>query len=360
MPIAPAHARSSANSIRFILFALLCPALLLAGLTRPLPARAATTQDWQCTPDLEALLPVPLSAGTPAGQRTDRRTISLNCTFQATGTGNAIVTLCLSAPLGLNSDGVVRQVKSVTGGTRVHYALTAEPGNVPDIQPFPFDTLSPALKPLYSVVIPGGAPGTQTFRHQFKLVTEFEALTLRGLDPGDYADMLNGFVASIHDGNTCGMLLWGAPRDAPGELASLLVAANLAPQCGFVVNTNLAFGTVSLSVAGQRAQGSLTLACLTNLPSIRISMGPGNSPATSFGPIRRQMQRADGKAFIPYLILKPDGEEWSQTGSIVPGTPFDVPGIEGSTISIGGMIPMETPLPPTGGYSDAVVITLEF
>lgn len=357
MPVG--HSRPHAM-IRFILSSLLLPALIVAGVARPLPARAAITENWQCTPELEALVPVPLSAGTPAGQRTDRRTVSLNCTYQTAGTGNALVTLCLSAPLGLNPDGIVRQVKSATGGTLVHYGLTAEPGNVPDIQPFPFDTLSPALKPLYTVVIPGGSTGSQTFRHQFRLIAEFEALTRRGLDPGDYADMLNGFVASIHDGSNCGMLLWGAPKDALGELSSLPIAASLAPQCGFVVNTNLAFGTASISVAGQKAQGSITLTCLTNLPSVRISMGPGNSPAMDSGPIRRQMQRADGKAFIPYLILKPDGTEWSQTGSIVPGTPLDVPGIEGTAISIGGMIPIETPLPPTGNYSDAVVIMLEF
>jgi spore coat protein U-like protein len=357
MPVIFARARAAIHSLSLMS---LCCAFIAAGVARPLPAFAATTENWQCTPELEALVPVPLSADTPAGQRTDRRTISLNCTFQAAGAGNALVTLCLAAPLGLYPDGIVRQVKNVKGGTRVHYSLTAEPGNVPDIQPFPFDTLSPLLKPLYTVGIPGGTPGTQTFRHQFRLVTEFEALTRRGLDPGDYADMLNGVVASIHDGDNCGMLLWGAPRDPLGELGNLAITANLAPRCGFVVNTNLAFGVASLGVAGQRAQGLMTLVCLTNLPSVRVSMGPGNAPSTNLGPVRRQMQRADGKAFIPYVILKPDGTEWSQEGSLVPGTPLDVPGLEGAMLSIGGLIPADAPLPPTGDYSDAVVITLEF
>jgi spore coat protein U-like protein len=357
MPIVSTQLRAA---LRFVFSALLLSALFVAGIASPLPARAATTGNWQCTPELEALAPVPLSAETPAGQRTDRRTVSLNCTYETNGTGNALVTLCLAAPLGLHPDGVVRQVKSVTGDSRVHYSLTAEPGNVPDIQPFPSDTLSPVLKPLYTVAIPGDAPGVRTFRHQFKLVTEFETLTLRGLDPGDYADMLSGFVASIHDGDNCGMLLWGAPRDPLGELGNLAIAASLAPQCGFLVNTNLAFGVASISVAGHKAQGSMTLVCLTNLPNVRISMGPGNAPSTSSAPVRRQMQRSDGKAFIPYLILKPDGTEWSQVGSIIPGTPLDVPGLEGAMIGIGGMIPADAPMPPTGDYSDAVVITLEF
>ncbi len=357
MPVVLSHSRAALHSM---FSALLCCALIAAGIVPPLPAYAATSENWQCTAELEALVPVPLSAETPAGQRTDRRTVSLNCTYQVAGMGNALVTLCLAAPLGLYPDGVMRQVRSVTNGSRVHYSLTAEPGNVPDIQPFPFDALSPTLKPLYTVTIPGGATGTQTFRHQFKLVAEFEALRLRGLDPGDYVDTLNGFVASIHDGDNCGMLLWGAPRDPLGELGNLSVAASLAPRCGFVVNANLAFGVASLSVAGRKTQGWMTLVCLTNLPNVRISMGPGNAPSTGSAPVRRQMQRADGKAFIPYLILKPDGTEWSQEGSMVPGTPLDVPGLEGSVLAIGGMIPADAPMPPAGDYGDAVVITLEF
>lgn len=346
-------------ALRFIASVLVTSTLLLAGLSLPAPARAAPTENWQCTPELEALLPVPLSAGTPAGQRTDRRTISLNCTFSA-HPGSTLVTLCLSAPLGTNPDGIVRQVRSATGNTLVHYALTAEPGNVPNIQPQPFDALTPSLKPLYSVMIQTGAEGTQTFRHQFKLVTEFESLTRRGLDPGDYTDLLSGFVVSIHEGGNCGTVLWGPPSDSPGELASLPVAASLTPQCDFVVERMLDFGTASLSVAGHKADGLVTLACLTNLPTVTISMGTGNSPATGPGPIVRQMMRSDGKATIPYMILKPDGTEWSQAGSIIPGTPLDVPGIEGMAVPIAGLIPEGTALPPTGSYSDAVVITLGF
>lgn len=321
---------------------------------------AVPTEGWQCTPELEMLLPVALSAGTPTGQRTDRRTISLNCTFRAVAAGNSLVTLCLSAPLGANPDGVVRQARSAIGNTRVHYSLSAEPGNVPNVQPQSFDAITPTLQPLYSVIIQNQAEGTQTFRHQFKLVTEFEPLTRRGLDAGDYGDLLSGFVVSIHEGNNCGPVLWGPPNDSLGELANLPIAARLAPECDFVINTNLDFGTASTSVAGRKAEGKITLVCLTNLPTVTLSMGTGNSPSTGPGPLTRQMQRADGKAVIPYQILKPDGTEWSQAGSIIPGSALDVPGIEGSTVSIAGMIPDGTPLPPTGIYSDAVIITLGF
>lgn len=347
------------HALRFIVSVLVASTLLLAGLTIPAPARAAPTDNWKCMPELEPLLPVPLSAGTPPGQRTDRRTISLNCTFTARP-GNAVVTLCLSAPLGANPDGIVRQVRSTAGNTLVHYALTAEPGNVPNIQFRPLDALTPSLKPLYSVMIQTSTEGTQAFRHQFKLVTEFEPLMRRGLDPGDYADLLSGFVVSVHQGGNCGMVLWGPPNDSLGELANLAIAANLMPQCDFVVSRMLDFGTATTSVGGRKADGLITLACLTNLPNVTISMGTGNNPATSPGPATRQMSRSDGKATVPYLILKPDGTQWSQAGSLIPGAPLDVPGIEGMTVPIAGRIPEGTPLPPTGSYRDAVVITLGF
>ncbi|WP_219892958.1 spore coat protein U domain-containing protein [Aquisediminimonas profunda] len=356
----PVNLSQTRHFTRLLISVLLAVTLLVGGIVLPAPARAAPTDNWQCTPELEALLPVALSANTPAGQRTDKRTISLNCTFDVTNRGNALVTLCLSAPLGNNPDGVTRQARSVVGNTRVHYALTAEPGNVPNVQPQVLDALTPALKPLYSVMIQTNGPGQQTFRHQFKLVTEFEALTRRGLDAGDYGDLLSGFVVSIHQGGNCGPVLWGPPNNAIGELANLPIAARLAPQCDFLINRKLDFGTTSVSVAGQNADGLITLSCLTNLPNVTISMGTGNNPATSGGPVTRQMRRSDGAATIPYLILKPDGTEWSQSGSIIPGTPLDVPGIEGMSVPISGLIPQGTPLPPTGNYSDAVIIMLSF
>lgn len=357
MPVMIARLR---RIFRLTIALLIAPALGLGGLFLPMPAHAVPTESWHCTPELEALLPVALSATAPAGQRTDRRTISLNCSFGVSAPGSSLVTLCLSAPLGANPDGVVREVRSALGNTRVHYALSAEPGNVPGVQPYPFDALTPTLKPLYTVAIQSNVEGTQNFRHQFKLVTEFEPLSRRGLDAGDYADLLNGFVVSIHEGSTCGTLLWGPPNDSLGELANLPVAATLAPQCDFVVNTSLDFGTASISVAGRKADGLITLACLTNLSTVTISMGTGNSPSTGPGPTTRQMQRADGITFIPYLILKPDGTEWSQKGSMILGSALDAPGIEGSTISITGVIPDGTALPPTGSYSDTVIITLGF
>jgi len=356
----PVNLSQTRHFARLLVSVLLAVTLLVGGIVLPAPARAAPTDNWQCTPELEPLLPVALSANTPAGQRTDKRTISLNCTFDATNRGNALVTLCLSAPLGNNPDGVIRQARSVIGNTRVHYALTAEPGNVPNVQPQVLDALSPTLKPLYSAMIQTNGPGQQTFRHQFKLVTEFEALTSRGLDAGDYGDLLSGFVVSVHQGGNCGPVLWGPPNNAIGQLANLPIAANLTPQCDFLINRKLDFGTATVAVAGQKADGLLTLSCLTNLPNVTISMGTGNNPATGGGPVTRQMRRSDGTATIPYLILKPDGTEWSQAGSIIPGTPLDVPGIEGMSVPISGLIPQGTPLPPTGNYSDAVIITLGF
>ena len=348
------------NAFRFSATAAFAISLLLGGIVQPLPARAAQTENWQCTPELEAPLPVILSAGTPAGQRTDRRTVALNCTFDAPSPGNALISLCLSAPLGSNPDGVLRQARSVIGNSLVHYALTAEPGNVPNVEPQIFDAITPTLKPLYSVTIQSGGPGRQAFRHQFKLVTEFEGLTRRGLDAGGYSDILSGFVASVHQGATCGPVLWGPSTGALGELANLTITASLAPQCDFVVNKALDFGTATLSVGGSKADGLITLTCLTNLPNITISMGPGNNPVTDGGPVIRQMRRSDGAATIPYLILKPDGTEWSQTGSIIPGTPLDLPGVDGMSVPISGLIPQGTKFPLAGDYSDSVIVYLGF
>ncbi len=336
-------------------------ALAISGV---LPLQQATaamvpSDSWQCTPQMESAMPIPLSMGTPASQRTDKRTVSLNCIFNTPRAGSSLVTLCIAAPLGMNPDGVFRRVKSSKGNTLVRYMLGAEIGEVPSARPFNFEAITPSLQPLYSVLIESSAAGMQSFRHQFKIVSEFEPLTQRGLDAGSYGDMLSNFMVSIHEGDNCGTLLWGAPRDPLGELGNLSVLASLEPQCGFSVLANLDFGTLSQGVAGQKASGRLALSCLTNLPSVKISMGPGNQPSETM-PISRMMKSMDGKAQVPYLIFKPDGTEWSQNGSMVPGSPLDIEGVDGLTVPIAGLIPADTPMPPTSDYSDSVVVTLDF
>ncbi|MBK9999591.1 MAG: hypothetical protein IPO97_00465 [Sphingomonadales bacterium] len=102
-----------------------------------------------------------------------------------------------------------------------------------------------------------------------------------------------------------------------------------------------------------------TLTCLTNLPNITISMGPETTCHRwrSDHPADETKRR---RATIPYLILKPDGTEWSQTGSIIPGTPLDVPGVDGHVRTDCRPNPQGTKFPLTGSYSDSVIVYLGF
>lgn len=363
----PVNFRMPLVSRFFLIPAISVSLAATTGTILPGAAKAASTANWQCVPMLDSPLPVPLSTRSSEEQRTDRRMITLQCAYNANASGMSEVTLCVAAPLGRHPQGLIRRAKHQAADNYVEYLLNAEMGMVPGGRPRPMNMLATGLTPVYTVSLNNAEAGMQQFRQQFFLVTQFQALKQRGISAGDYQDTLEKFVVSIHDGSDCGELLWGPPKDMIGALEMLSVAAKIDPECAVQVRQAVDFGSIATEIAGQTASGAVQLNCFTSQSAASISMGTGNNPGMGNNGMTRRM-RLEGPqgapetsaSFVPYVLLKPDGSEWSETGSSIPGSALVIEGKDQTVVPVLARIPAGTPRPAPGDYSDSVIVTLGF
>jgi spore coat protein U-like protein len=324
----------------------------------PTAAAAAGTTDWRCQARADPSQTISLSSGDFARPAPYRQTIDLDCTFTPTLPGPSQVTLCIAAPAGENGGGPIRYLRRRGGQETLEYRLTAQTGSVPSALPSPIADLRLTTQPLYTVSINHGDVGTVSFRHQFSLVAEFQAIVGRFLPEGEYADMLAGLSASVHEGNDCGFLLWGPPADSLGAAGDVSTTVRVPGSCSLAVTDSVDFGVLTNPQSEQRDDGTIAVQCSPGT-AYRIELSDGNSASGG----TRRMVRDDAKGspadYLAYQLLQPDGSSWGAAGSAIGGNVLTGSGVGTlQAIKVTGRIAPGTPSSRPGRYADSVIVTL--
>ncbi|WP_313438798.1 spore coat U domain-containing protein [Stenotrophomonas sp.] len=141
---------------------------------------------------------------------------------------------------------------------------------------------------------------------------------------------------------------------------SVTATANVLPQCGSYVTTNMNFGNVTGGIASNIDQtATLSLSCLKNTAyQVGLSNGLNNPTATS---TRRMSTTIGGSSYYLTYELYRDAARSQRWGSTLAVDTASGTGT-GSTQqwTIYGRVPPVTGQPPAGTYNDVITVTITY
>lgn len=334
-------------------------ALSIVGQGSPIglasPARAASPPGWVCGVDSGGSRLLSLSSSDLEAAFVDRNSVDLTCRLPADLTASGQLSLCVSTPGASHS--ILRRLKRDAGPEEINYRLTAsaasggtgigqgviEPGPVP--------------QPVSALSLTGAPAEDAVVRLSMSVAVETGMLRGRFLPEGRYHDPDTVLALSVHEGPGCGPVLWEARLDSD---SSPLPAFQIPASCEIETLAPVQFGTLADMEVETRRSGALGVRCSPG-SAYSIELGPGNQPRSGSRFMVLESAASSDANTLPYVLLAPDGREWSGPTSPVTGGAFSGVGTGvTTTIPVTGVIRAGAPRPVPGVYRDQVIATLVY
>ncbi|AWH52862.1 spore coat protein U [Stenotrophomonas sp. ESTM1D_MKCIP4_1] len=346
-------------TVRHVLLVL----VLLGGLLAMAPARAAAT----CVATANPTLPFGTISSAASGPTTATLNITVTCTTAALSLlATTGVRVCVGIGPG-SGGGSATTLRTMTNGSgdTLNFQLynTASFSQATGLLP---RGTPPAqeLAMTYNVPLLTGGSGAQSTQ----LFAQIPASQV--LASGAYSSTFSGANVvltwawnEVLLGNatvpaTCN---GGATGTATASAAfSFTATANVLPQCGSYVTTQMDFGNVTGGIPGNIDRtATLTLTCLKNT-AYQVSLNNGlNNPSAT---LTRRMSTAIGGSsyYLNYELYRDAGrsQRWGSTLNV--DTASGTGTGSAQQLTIYGRVPPVSGQPPAGTYSDRITVTITY
>ncbi|PZS90674.1 Csu type fimbrial protein [Stenotrophomonas maltophilia] len=342
---------------------LLLGLLLVAGLLAAAPARATAV----CTAIADPTLPFGNVNSNAPGATTGTLNITVSCTTAALSllaTTGVRVCVGIGAGSGGGSSSSWRTMATSTSDT-MNFQLynTSNFSQVTGLTP---RGTPPAqeLAMTYSVPLLTGGSGAQATQ----LFAQIPANQI--LASGAYSSTFSGanvvltwawnevLLGTATVPATCNGGATGT--NSASAAFSFTATANVLPQCGSYVTTNMNFGNVTGSIPANIDQtATLTLTCLKNTAyQVSLNNGQNNPTATS----TRRMATTIGAStyYLTYELYRDSTrtQRWGNTLTV--DTASGTGTGSAQQLTIYGRVPPVTGQPPAGTYNDVVQVTITY
>ncbi|WP_286075376.1 spore coat U domain-containing protein [Stenotrophomonas sp. 59] len=342
---------------------LLLGLLLVAGLLATAPARATAV----CTAIADPTLPFGNVNSNAPGATTGTLNITVSCTTAALSllaTTGVRVCVGIGAGSGGGSSSSWRTMATSTSDT-MNFQLynTSNFSQVTGLTP---RGTPPAqeLAMTYSVPLLTGGSGAQATQ----LFAQIPANQV--LASGAYSSTFSGanvvltwawnevLLGTATVPATCNGGATGT--NSASAAFSFTATANVLPQCGSYVTTNMNFGNVTGSIPANIDQtATLTLTCLKNTAyQVSLNNGQNNPTATS----TRRMATTIGAStyYLTYELYRDSTrtQRWGNTLTV--DTASGTGTGSAQQLTIYGRVPPVTGQPPAGTYNDVVQVTITY
>ncbi|WP_459047479.1 Csu type fimbrial protein [Stenotrophomonas sp. PSU_St99] len=342
---------------------LLLGLLLVAGLLAAAPARATAV----CTAIADPTLPFGNVNSNAPGATTGTLNITVSCTTAALSllaTTGVRVCVGIGAGSGGGSSSTWRTMKTSASDT-MNFQLynTSNFSQVTGLTP---RGTPPAqeLTMTYNVPLLTGGSGAQATQ----LFAQIPANQV--LASGAYSSTFSGanvvltwawnevLLGTATVPATCNGGATGT--NSAGAAFSFTATADVLPQCGSYVTTNMNFGNVTGSIPANIDQtATLTLTCLKNTAyQVSLNNGQNNPTATS----TRRMATTIGAStyYLTYELYRDSTrtQRWGNTLTV--DTASGTGTGSAQQLTIYGRVPPVTGQPPAGTYNDVVQVTITY
>ncbi|PSM12522.1 Csu type fimbrial protein [Stenotrophomonas maltophilia] len=342
---------------------LLLGLLLVAGLLAAAPARATAV----CTAIADPTLPFGNVNSNAPGATTGTLNITVSCTTAALSllaTTGVRVCVGIGAGSGGGSSSSWRTMKtSASDSMNFQLYNTSNFSQVTGLTP---RGTPPAqeLAMTYSVPLLTGGSGAQSTQ----LFAQIPANQV--LASGAYSSTFSGanvvltwawnevLLGTATVPATCNGGATGT--NSASAAFSFTATANVLPQCGSYVTTNMNFGNVTGSIPANIDQtATLTLTCLKNTAyQVSLNNGQNNPTATS----TRRMATTIGAStyYLTYELYRDSTrtQRWGNTLTV--DTASGTGTGSAQQLTIYGRVPPVTGQPPAGTYNDVVQVTITY
>ncbi|WP_414495056.1 spore coat U domain-containing protein [Stenotrophomonas maltophilia] len=341
---------------------LLLGLLLVAGLLAAAPARAVAV----CTAIADPTLPFGNINSNAPGATTGTLNITVNCTTAALSvlaTTGVRICVGIGAGSGGGSSASWRTMATSSSDT-MNFQLynTTNFSQVTGLTP----RGSPPAQELtmtYNVPLTGGNGSQAT-----QLSAQIPANQI--LASGAYSSTFSGanvvltwawnevLLGTATVPATCNGGATGT--NSASAAFSFTATANVLPQCGSYVTTNMNFGNVTGGIPANIDQtATLTLTCLKNTAyQVSLNNGQNNPTATS---TRRMATTIGGSTYyLTYELYRNStrSQRWGNTLSV--DTASGTGTGSAQQLTIYGRVPPVTGQPPAGTYNDVVQVTITY
>lgn len=342
---------------------LLLGLLLIAGLLAAAPVRATAV----CTAIADPTLPFGNINSNAPGATTGTLNITVNCTTAALSllaTTGVRVCVGIGAGSGGGSSASLRTMATSTSDT-MNFQLynTSNFSQVTGLTP---RGTPPAqeLTMSYNVPLLTGGSGAQATQ----LFAQIPANQV--LASGAYSSTFSGasvvltwawnevLLGTATIPATCNGGATGT--NSASAAFSFTATANVLPQCGSYVTTNMNFGNVTGGITSNIDQtATLTLSCLKNTAyQVSLNNGQNNPAATS----TRRMATTIGAStyYLTYELYRDSTrtQRWGNTLTV--DTASGTGTGSAQQLTIYGRVPPVTGQPPAGTYNDVVQVTITY
>lgn len=342
---------------------LLLGLLLLAGLLAAAPARATAV----CTAIADPTLPFGNVNSNAPGATTGTLNITVTCTTAALSllaTTGVRVCVGIGAGSGGGSSSTWRTMKtSASDSMNFQLYNTSNFSQVTGLTP---RGTPPAqeLTMTYNVPLLTGGSGAQATQ----LFAQIPANQV--LASGAYSSTFSGanvvltwawnevLLGTATVPATCNGGATGT--NSASAAFSFTATANVLPQCGSYVTTNMNFGNVTGGIAANIDRtATLTLTCLKNTAyQVSLNNGQNNPTATS---TRRMATIIGGSTYYLTYELYRDSTRTQRWGNTLAVDTASGTGTgSAQQLTIYGRVPPVTGQPPAGTYNDVVQVTITY
>lgn len=342
---------------------LLLGLLLIAGLLAAAPARATAV----CTAIADPTLPFGNVNSNAPGATTGTLNITVSCTTAALSllaTTGVRVCVGIGAGSGGGSSSSWRTMKtSASDSMNFQLYNTSNFSQVTGLTP---RGTPPAqeLAMTYSVPLLTGGSGAQSTQ----LFAQIPANQI--LASGAYSSTFSGanvvltwawnevLLGTATVPATCNGGATGT--NSASAAFSFTATANVLPQCGSYVTTNMNFGNVTGSIPANIDQtATLTLTCLKNTAyQVSLNNGQNNPTATS----TRRMATTIGAStyYLTYELYRDSTRTQRLGNTLTVDTASGTGTGSAQQLTIYGRVPPVTGQPPAGTYNDVVQVTITY
>ncbi len=337
--------------------------LLWAGLLAAAPAGATAV----CTAVADPTLPFGNINSNAPGPSTANLNITVTCTTAALSllaTTGVRVCVGIGAGSGGGSSSTFRTMATSTSDT-MNFQLynNASFGQVTGLVP---RGTPPAqeLTMSYNVPLLTGGSGAQTVQ----LFGQIPANQV--LASGAYSSTFSGasvvltwawnevLAGSATVPATCNGGATGT--NSASAAFSFTATANVLPQCGSYVTTNMNFGNVTGGIPANIDQtATLTMTCLKNT-AFQVGLNNGqNNPAAT--PTRRMATTIGNSTYyLPYELYRDPARSQRWGNTLTVDTASSTGTGSAQQLTIYGRVPPVTGQPPAGTYNDLVTVTITY
>ncbi|WMJ68503.1 spore coat U domain-containing protein [Stenotrophomonas sp. 24(2023)] len=341
--------------------ALLLLALLLAGLLAAQPARAATT----CSAVVDAALPFGTISNAAAGPSNATLNIRITCNTLALALlANAAVRVCVGIGNGDGGTTTTPWRTMVNGnGDTMNFQLYNDTGysQITGLTP---NGTPPAkeLTLVYSVPALVGGSGVVTTQLSAQIPAN------QTLASGNYSRTFSGanvvlnwaygetIIGNATMPSTC--LAGVSGTGSASGVGTFTATANVLPQCGSYLTTDLDFGTVAGGISSNIDRtATLTLTCLRRT-AYQISLDNGQN---SLGTVRRMRTTINNSNYYLTYELYRDSNRSQRWGNTLNVDTYGNTGTgSAQQVTVYGRVSPVTGQPPAGTYTDRVQVTITY